>query len=91
MDETAVRLLTQCLAMTGAMRQAMTVLIASHPDPAAALAAWDSRNLQWVDAEMQQDYFQLPEYQEAYVQTLQGLATEIRAAAHRRNGESPTA
>lgn len=73
--------LARLMAGYGAMRQFMTALIASHPDPVRLPQAWESRRTDWVDDEMAQPFFQLPEYQMACTASLGGLTLEVDRAA----------
>ena len=78
----------------GTLRQLMSVLIASHPEPSRLQMAWEARMHEWVDDEMARPFFDLPEYREAYTGCLGSLTQEVdRAAAAadaRRTGGDST-
>lgn len=67
------------IAMMGAMRQCMTALIASHPEPKRLLAEWSRRHAGWVDAQL--DDLSHPEFGRWYMESLAELQREIERAA----------
>lgn len=73
--------LSRLMGAYGSMRQFVTVLISSHPDPIRLRQAWESRRPGWVDDEMAQPFFSIPEYQEAYTSGLASLTEEVDRAA----------
>ena len=73
--------LTDLLAGFGVMRQMLSTLIAAHPRPAALRSAWHGRRLDRVDNEMEQPFFAIPGYRDAYLELLQQLSLEVDRAA----------
>lgn len=63
-----------------AMRTLVATLIASHPRPDLVRKLWDSSKPDWVDLQVEQKIFSLPDFKEAYLKTMGAMSQSIEEA-----------
>jgi hypothetical protein len=72
-----------------ALRYAISLLIATHPEPALLGALWhDAKNLA-IDQAAESVLFQVREYRESFLAALSGLSGEIDAAQASGPADTP--
>lgn len=81
--DAATQKLVEFMAMSGAMRQCLTALIASHPRPDLLRTEWQTRLPQWIDRDVDDGSMENQEYGETTRELLAQISQEIDLAARR--------